>query len=207
MFEAIKRLFTRKPKLTPDQELFELLATSWMEEEGLALLRVKRLNEVLDRGANPNAVEPLSGYPIWRAAAGEPVLLEVLINRGADIKAANEMDFCFSENPESLRLLLEAGLDPNMEFQGETLIHYLWTLFDEQQGAKSSIQSILDVLIAGAKIEGLSKSGFRKPYAPSVTIESLIKAEKRCVGPAHTKSSFGALRQNLLKNKEGVATP
>ena len=115
-------------KTTP-KKLAELLLTSGTDAngkngEGVSPLftatqagRTDLMTLLLDHGANPNLPGPK--HLLWPATY-QPKALQLLLSRGADFKKApGIMELATSlNNKESVSILLEAGVDPNVRKDG-----------------------------------------------------------------------------------------
>ncbi len=104
---------------------------------------------LLDHGADP-------GRALWTAVdKGEKKTVELLLNRGADVDAATNAlaHAAMMENPGIVRLLLDAGADPNAKSRrGNTPVH-MWT----QRSADPEIAALL--LDRGADVEARNGDG------------------------------------------------
>ncbi|KAH6662390.1 ankyrin repeat and SOCS box protein [Plectosphaerella plurivora] len=85
--------------------------------EAVASARVDLVTSLLDHGANPNLPGPK--HMLWPSTY-QPACLKVLLARGADAKKApGNMELAVSiNNIESVRILLEAGVSPNLKKDG-----------------------------------------------------------------------------------------
>lgn len=85
--------------------------------EAITSNRVDLVTALLERGADPNLPGPK--HPLWPSTYNAPVL-KVLLAHGANSKKApGNMELAASlNNIESVRLLLEAGVDPNAKKDG-----------------------------------------------------------------------------------------
>ncbi|GKT91130.1 ankyrin repeat domain containing protein [Colletotrichum tofieldiae] len=85
--------------------------------ETIMAARVDLLTALLDHGANPNLPGPK--HMLWPATYQAPCL-KVLLSRGADSKKApGNMELAVSiNNIESVRVLLSAGVSPNIKKDG-----------------------------------------------------------------------------------------
>ncbi len=78
------------------------------------------LRRLLDRGADPDQVDPEVGNPVlsWAALCGDLPAARLLIEHGADVNAADRSGYrplhgaAFLGEPRILELLLEHGADP-----------------------------------------------------------------------------------------------
>ncbi len=85
--------------------------------EAVQSRRIEVVASLLDHRASPNLPGPK--HMLWPAAPA-PRILELLLARGADPrKAPGVMELATSENnPESVHVLLKAGVDPNAKKDG-----------------------------------------------------------------------------------------
>lgn len=79
--------------------------------------RVDLMTVLLDHGANPNLPGPK--HPLWPSTY-KPKCLQLLLNRGADTKKTpGVMELASSlKNLESVKILIEAGVSPNLRKDG-----------------------------------------------------------------------------------------
>lgn len=194
--------FFRKPKTSPTLQLGTLLSGLWADDKALIALRKTQVQALLAAGADPNGL--YGKARIWHLAFSQPLLLKILLENGADVSTFGETPFSFEGGPTdgisrqaegsdpsddqqneasrlmtgslaSMKLLLEHGLDPNVEHEGETLLHYLWQLYDEANGKFETRETLVMAIEAGADPKGLFKAGRFKPYAPSVWMDRLLE--------------------------------
>ena len=104
----------------PDKALFTAIANDNLEG----------LQEALDVGANPNAIEGHHHTALSRAVANDSEqAVEVLLNRGADPNARSEngetpLHHSHQASPEVFDKLIAAGADPNArDLRGITPLH------------------------------------------------------------------------------------
>jgi ankyrin repeat protein len=85
--------------------------------EAIQARRLDILTLLLDHGANPNLPGPK--HPLWPSTY-QAKILQLMLSRGADTKKAPGcLELATSlNNVESVRILLNAGVDPNMRKDG-----------------------------------------------------------------------------------------
>lgn len=161
-----------------DQQLFDTITASWMDEEGFLLdARADKINELVKSGADTNTLVSETQNPIWHSAVGEPKLLEACINSGA--RNIQDLPFRDIESVQSLRLLIDNGYNPNTRINGESLLHYLWQMYDDCDGHGESRDCIVSLLGMGANIHDVFLCGVYRPYSPSLWMEQLIAAQSK----------------------------
>jgi ankyrin repeat protein len=82
---------------------------------------VEEVKMLLDRGVDVNGAEPksLQNALMWAASEGHPAVVDVLIQRGANVKAASKAGFtplifaAMKNDAPSVKRLLAAGANPN----------------------------------------------------------------------------------------------
>lgn len=155
-----------------DLQLFDTLTAAWLDESGDMSMRADQVKLLINRGANPNAFAPKTTKPLWQIALNDPLLLEPLIDGGADLSMS--FDFQDVESAAALQLLIENGVNPSLSKDGQSLLHHLWCIFYDKEDPAPFVAA----LSAGANIEDLFLNGIHMPYQPSILIEKII-AEKR----------------------------
>lgn len=85
--------------------------------EAIQARRIDTLTLLLDHGANPNLPGPK--HPLWPSTY-QSKILQLMLSRGADTKKAPGcLELATSlNNVESVKILLNAGVDPNMRKDG-----------------------------------------------------------------------------------------
>ena len=173
---SLLRSLFKKPQWTPTLELGRVLSNLWALDQILLPMQAEKVRDLLSHGADPNGF--YGKTRVWHLAVGYPAMLKVLLEEKPDALELNgfgELGFRNACPIESLLLLLSHGLDPNLvSNEDESLLHFLWERFDEDQGKEGTREALEAVLSAGANPELLEKHGGHRPYAPSIHMDRLL---------------------------------
>ncbi len=105
--------------------------------------KIHKAFELIETGADPNSVDPSSGWTALHFAAqsGNFELCDALIKRGADVNALNKRQFsplhiaCLIGKIEIVKKLIESGSLINAKNDSEwTPLHYAYRLSDPSIG-------------------------------------------------------------------------
>ena len=119
---------------------------------------------LLKAGANPNFVPPVCRSPLFAAAGASPLIVRLLLQRGANPNLSSMtvreplFNAVHERNPESVRLLLDAGAKVDVRNpSGETLLHVCTRGSFTAKGDRVEIARIL--VDAGADVNAEDKYG------------------------------------------------
>jgi hypothetical protein len=160
--------------------------------------RIEICRLLLEHKSDPNAFEEGMGYPIIVDAVRHPKILKLLIDHGANLRRritwhgnlggmqiigdeASALHYAVrAGNLNSVKLLVEAGLDPNAaDTEGQTPLHIAILIERyEREWDGSSFVKIVDYLVENdASLEFADKSG-RTPLELARKLNSPIEIQQ-----------------------------
>ncbi len=157
---------------------------------------VEMLKKSIADGADVNALD-VNGSPVLNSAAIWPDMTQILIDAKADVNSSGKIDMsplmiaAMMSAPESMRILVQAGANPNFAMKdGNSILHFAtW---------RSNCAECVKILIdAGADINAKSNSG----ETPITIMMTASTAKYRAETVQYTTNAYKAAGVTVMPDK------